>query len=136
MALICFAVVTLVGAAAYLTVVLIGPAGSLTDLGAGIARWLAWLVAVPLLGVVSARRGNPSELLAGYLGAVLGAVGVIEVPGVLERLPSGDVQIAALTIDALTIAALVGVPFLVVGGLTLVIARARAGHVRPEAPTR
>jgi len=53
---------------------------------------------------------------------VVGAVSVIEVPHLVrsglgsEALPSGG-----LILDVLTIAVMVGVPFLVVGGLTLVL---------------
>lgn len=136
MVLICFAVVTLVGVVAWLTVALPGPADSLKELRAGVLCWLGWLIAVPILGVVSARRGNPRELLAGCLGAVAGAVAVIEVPHLvrsglgLESLPS-----SGLVLDVLAIAAMVGVPLLAVGGLTLAIVRARVDR-GSEKPTR
>ncbi len=137
MALRRFAVVTLVGVVALLTVALTGPADSLRELRAGVPCWLGWLVAVPILGAVSARRGNPREPLAGCLGAVAGAVAVIEVPHLvrsglgLESLPSNG-----LGLDVLTIAAMVGVPFLAVGGLTIALVRARVERIGSEEPTR
>lgn len=76
------------------------------------------------------------ELLAGCLGAVAGAVVVIEVPHLvrsglgLESLPS-----SGLVLDALTIAVMVGVPFPAVGGLTLALVRARVDR-GSEKPTR
>jgi hypothetical protein len=133
-ALICFAVVILVALiAALLTLVLPDPGHMYRD--AGTLAWLGWLVALPILGAVSARHGNPPELLAGCLGAAVGAVAVIEVPHLVEWVLEG-LPDSGLVLEAVTIATIVGVPFLVVGGITLAFAQARDGHVRATSPTR
>jgi hypothetical protein len=133
-ALICFAVVILVALiAALLTLVLPDPEKIYRD--DGTLAWLGWLVALPILGAVSARHGNPRELLAGCLGAAVGAVAVIEVPHLVEWVLEG-LPDRGFVLEVVTIATVVSVPFLVVGGITLTLAQARGGRVGPTAPTR
>ena len=120
-AAICFIVVGLVGAAAWLPDATVERhPGAFTVYVGALLSLLAWLVVAPILGVWAARHGDTRELLGACLGAATAAAGTWIVAGLIQvgfKVP--EPKLGDLVPLVLIPAGWVGVLCLVSGGIRL-----------------